>query len=70
MVCVLKQTCGQVRANFQRHQHDLIRVYFASHLAPPVGFRRDTPTTKGAIGENEELDLELDEDDQIAYEVS
>uniref|UniRef100_A0A158R7H6 Mon2_C domain-containing protein n=1 Tax=Taenia asiatica TaxID=60517 RepID=A0A158R7H6_TAEAS len=70
MVCVLKQTCGQVRANFQRHQHDLIRVYLASHLAAPVGFRRDTSTTKGISGEHEELDLEIDEEDQIAYEDS
>ncbi|KAL5106931.1 Exportin-4 [Taenia crassiceps] len=71
MVCVLKQTCGQVRANFQRHQCDLIRVYFASHLAVSVGFRKDTSTTKGANEENEEeIDLEIDEDDQIAYEDS
>ncbi|KAH9278204.1 Exportin-4 [Echinococcus granulosus] len=71
MVCTLKQTCGQVGANYQRHQHDLIRVYFASHLSAPVGFRRDASTTQSTSGGNEEeIDLDIDEDDQIAYEDS
>ncbi|VDM32657.1 unnamed protein product [Hydatigera taeniaeformis] len=71
MVCALKQTCGQVRTNFQRYQLDLIRVYFGSHLAAPVGFRLDNSTTQDVTeGNQEEVDLDIDEDDQIAYEDS
>ena len=69
LVYLLKQICSQVVVNFQRHQHDLIRVYFASHLAAPIGFRKDT-TANESGGDDDEVDLSIDEDDQIAYEDS
>ncbi len=64
LVHLLMQACLKVRSDFRQQQTELLKLFFASHLAPPLGLRRDD-----VGGDNEELDLSIDEDDQCAYEV-
>ncbi|VDN44308.1 unnamed protein product [Dibothriocephalus latus] len=64
MIGVLKQACSQLKTLFLEQQTQVLKLYFAAHLAPPVGFRRDDQT------DCEELDLSIDEDDQCSFEVS
>uniref|UniRef100_A0A5K3FBR1 SpoU_methylase domain-containing protein n=1 Tax=Mesocestoides corti TaxID=53468 RepID=A0A5K3FBR1_MESCO len=70
MMEVLKRACVKVRANFQRHQRELIKAYFSSHLAAPIGFRKDSTNGGSGGATNEEFDLDIDDDDQMAYEDS
>ncbi|VDL93651.1 unnamed protein product [Schistocephalus solidus] len=64
MIGVLKQACCQLKTLFLEQQTQVLKLYFAAHLASPVGFRRDDQT------DCEELDLSIDEDDQCSFEDS
>ncbi|KAL7056487.1 hypothetical protein AAHC03_020928 [Spirometra sp. Aus1] len=64
MIEVLKQACCQLKTLFLEQQTQLLKLYFAAHLASPVGFRCDDQT------DCEELDLSIDEDDQCSFEDS